>query len=98
MSCEDHFMMGMVFIAGFGDRKNPRKSSMMAYGTIIDYASFDKAWKTIKDKYSPDRWKEMCKYWIYQAYLSPIPVIFVALIYRKLGLEYEIKDGEFISK
>ena len=91
LKCEDHFMFADVFQAGFGS--TPRKSSMCAYGTIIDYAAFDKAWETIKDEYSPDRWREMCEYWVYQHYLSPIPVLFVALIYRKLGIPYEIEEG-----
>ena len=88
LKCEDHFMSADVFQAGFGS--TPRKSSMCAYGTILDYANFDKAWEEIKDAYSPDRWKEMCEYWAYQAYLSPIPVLFVAQIYRKLGLKFDI--------
>jgi hypothetical protein len=91
MKCEDHFMSHWVFVAGFG--KTPRQSSMMAYGTILDYAKFDEAWEKIHDKYSVDCWREMCQYWIYQSYLSPIPVLLVSQIYRKLGLKYEIKDG-----
>jgi len=88
LKCEDHFMLADVFQAGFGS--TPRKSSMCAYGTVLDYANFDKAWETIKDQYSPDCWKEMCKYWAYQHYLSPIPVLFVCQIYRKLGLKFDI--------
>ena len=95
MGCEDHFMDNYVFVAGFGDQDNPRKSSMMAYGTILDFTNFEKAWDTIKDKYSPERWQEMCQYWIYQHYLSPIPVLLVCEIYRRLGLKYEIVDGKF---
>ena len=84
LKVEDHFMFADVFQAGFGS--TPRKSSMMAYGTIIDFENFDIAWEKIKDDYSPDCWEEMCKYWMHQAYLSPIPVLFVHTIYRKLGL------------
>ena len=50
LKCEDHFMLADVFQAGFGS--TPRKSSMCAYGTVLDYANFDKAWETIKDQYS----------------------------------------------
>ena len=50
MKCEDHFMSEDVFQAGFGS--TPRKSSMMAYGTILNYANFDKAWEKIKNHYS----------------------------------------------
>ena len=95
LRCENHWMDNWVFIAGFGKAEYPRKSSMMAYGTILDYTAFDKAWETIKDDYSVDCWKEMCKYWIYQHYLSFIPVIMVCQIYRKLGIKYEIVDGKF---
>ena len=93
LKCQDHFMFNDVFQAGFGN--TPRKSSMMAYGTILDYAAFDKAWELIKDKYSPDCWREMSGYWIHQGCHSPIPVMFVCCIYRKLGLKYEIVDGIF---
>ena len=93
LACEQHWVDNMVFIAGFGSI--PRRSSMMAYGTVLDYNAFEKAWETIKDKYSPDCWREMCEYWIYQHYLSPIPVLLVCAIYRKLGLKYEIEDGKF---
>jgi len=94
LKCEDHFMFADVFQAGFGI--TPRKSSMCAYGTILDYSNFDKAWEKIKDKYNIDCWKEMCQYWIYQKYLSPIPLLFVGCIYRKLGLdlEQEFKEKE----
>jgi hypothetical protein len=85
LKCEDHFMFADVFQAGFGSV--PRKSSMCAYGTIINFENFDRAWDMIKYDYSIECWKEMCKYWIYQAYLSPIPLLFSATIYRKLGLE-----------
>jgi len=85
LKCEDHFMFANVFQAGFGS--TPRISSMCAYGTILNYENFDLAWEEIKDEYSADRWKEMCEYWIYQAYLSPIPLLFASLIYRKLGLK-----------
>lgn len=95
MKCEDHFNEHMVFIAGFGSKEEPRHSSMMAYGTILDYNNLDKAWESIRDEYSPDCWKEMCEYWIYQHYLSPIPVLLVCEIYRHLGLKYEIVDGKF---
>jgi hypothetical protein len=84
MKCGDHFHNHSVFLAGFGSI--PRKSSMMAYGTIISYSNFDKAWEEIKDDYSIDCWKEMCKYWIYQKYLSPIPLLLVSLIFRQLGI------------
>lgn len=80
-------MLADVFQAGFGS--SPRKSSLCAYGTIINYENFDKAWELIKDEYSISCWKEMCKYWIYQSYLSPIPLLFSALIYGKLGLDKE---------
>lgn len=90
LKCEDHFMLSDVFQAGFGS--TPRKSSMCAYGTIINYPNFDKAWETIKDEYSTDCWKEMCQYWAYQHYLSPIPVLFVHLIYRKLGLKFDLEE------
>ena len=90
LKCEDHFMLADVFQAGFGS--TPRKSSMCAYGTILDYGNFDKAWEEIKDQYSIDCWKEMCEYWTYQHYLSPIPVLFVCQIYRKLGLKFDIKS------
>jgi len=86
-TCEDHFMLADVFQAGFG--RTPRKSSMMAYGTIINFENFDKAWESIKDKYSPECWQEMCKYWEYQSYLSPIPSLLVRTIYRKLGLTFD---------
>ena len=88
LKVEDHFMFADVFQAGFGN--TPRKSSMCAYGTILDYANFDVAWEKIKDNYSPDCWKEMCQYWIRQHYLSPIPMLFARNIYRKLGLEFEV--------
>lgn len=88
LKCEDHFMFADVFQAGFGS--TPRKSSLLAYGTILNYQNFDKAWETIKDQYSADCWKELCKYWAYQHYLSPIPVLFVCQIYRKLGLVFDI--------
>jgi hypothetical protein len=91
LKVEDHFMFADTFQAGFGS--TPRKSSMCAYGTVLDYANFDKAWEKIKDKYSPDCWKEMCEYWLFQHYLSPIPVLFVSCIYRKLGLELDIKEA-----
>ena len=91
LKCEDHFMFANVFQAGFS--KTPRKSSMCAYGTVLDYANFHKAWETIKDNYSLDCWKQMCKYWVYQGYLSPIPVLFSCEIYRKLGVEYTIANG-----
>jgi len=87
-------MDGWVFQAGFG--KEPRKSSMMAYGTILAYDKFDETWEKVKDEYSPHCWKEMCEYWIYQHYLSPIPVLLVCLIYRKLELNYEIIDGKIV--
>lgn len=87
LACEEHFMAEDVFQAGFGS--TPRKSSLCAYGTVLDYANFNKAWEKIKDKYSVDCWKEMSKYWIYQHYLSPIPVLFVCEIYRKLGLKFD---------
>ena len=89
LKCEDYFMLADVFQAGFGN--TPRRSSMCAYGTVIDYANFDTAWEKINDEYSPDRWKEMCEYWAYQHYLSPIPVLFVSLIYRKLGETFDIE-------
>jgi len=92
LKCEDHFMFADVFQAGFSD--TPRKSSMCAYGTVLDYANFDKAWEKIKDKYSPERWQEMCKYWEYQSYLSPIPLLLVSVIYRKLGLKFEPKKDK----
>ncbi len=92
LKCEDHFMFADVFQAGFGS--TPRKSSMCAYGTVLDYANFDKAWEKIKDEYSVDCWKEMCEYWAYQKYLSPIPVLFVCQIYRKLGLEFDITEDK----
>ena len=90
LKTEDHFMFADVFQAGFGS--TPRKSSMCAYGTVLDYANFDKAWEKIKDEYSLDCWKQMCKYWVYQHYLSPIPVLFASAIYRKLGIEFVIAD------
>ena len=93
LKCEDHWMEHSVFMAGFGSV--PRKSSMMAYGTILDFTKFEEAWKTIKDEYSTDCWKEMCEYWICQHYLSPISVMLVCGIYRHLELKYEIKDGKF---
>jgi len=89
LKCEDHFMFADVFQTGFGS--TPRKSSMCAYGTVLDYANFDTAWEKTKDTYSPECWIEMCKYWAYQGYLSPIPLLFVSQIYRKLGLKFEIK-------
>lgn len=92
MKCEDHFNEHSVFMAGFAPKDNPRKSSMMAYGTIIDFAQLDIAWEKIKDDYSPDLWREMCKYWIFQHYLSPIPVLMVCAIYRKLGLKYKFDE------
>lgn len=92
LKCEEHFMFADVFQAGFGSI--PRKSSMCAYGTVLDYVNFDKAWEEIKDAYSPDCWKEMCEYWAYQGYLSPIPLLFVAQIYRKLGLKFEISNAK----
>ena len=88
LKCEEHFSDEDVFLAGFGS--TPRKSSLCAYGTVLDYANFDKAWEKIKDKYSPECWKEMCGYWAYQHYLSPIPVIFVCEIYRKHGMTFDI--------
>ena len=81
-------MLADVFQAGFGT--TPRKSSMCAYGTILEYSNFDKAWEKIKDQYSHECWKEMCEYWAHQSYLSPIPVLFVCQIYRKLGLKFDI--------
>lgn len=86
--CEDHFMFADVFQSGFS--KTPRKSSICAYGTVLNFENFDKAWETIKNEYSVDCWKEICKYWIYQRYLSPILTLFVATIYRKLGLKLDI--------
>lgn len=88
LKVEDHFMSANVFQAGFGS--TPRKSSLCAYGTIINYENFNKAWEEIKDQYSVDRWEEMCQYWAYQGYLSPIPVLFVCEIYRKLGMKFDI--------
>lgn len=93
MQCEDHFYENNVFQAGFG--RTPRKSSMMAYGTIIDFTEFDKAWELIKDNYSPNCWEEMSKYWLFHASMSPIPVMLVVCIYDKLGLKYDIVDGKF---
>jgi len=87
LKCEDHFHLSNVFMAGFGS--TPRKSSMMAYGTILDYSNFNLAWEKIQDNYSPDCWKEMSQYWLYQAYLSPIPVLLVGEIYHKLGIPLE---------
>ena len=87
LKCEEHFMFADVFQAGFGS--TPRKSSMCAYGTIINFENFDKAWETIKNEYSIDCWIEMCKCWIYQYYLSPIPALLVSTIYRKLGLKFD---------
>jgi len=85
MKCEDHFHDHNVFQAGFGS--TPRKSSIMAYGTIIVFPEFDKSWELIKDDYSVNCWEEMSKYWVYQSYLSPIPLILAHCIYDKLGLD-----------
>ena len=36
----------------------------------------------------------MSQYWLFQHCLSPIPVIFVSLIYKKLGLTLDLDSVE----
>ena len=96
MTCEDHFMENFVFLNGF--RKEPTQSSMMAYGTVLDYENFNKAWDKIKDHYSVDCWMEMCEYWDYQVYLSSIPRLFVLQILHKVEKTLEDLHAQMNEK
>ena len=101
LKCEDHFMNYFVFLNGFR-KEVPTQASLMAYGTILDYENFNKAWDKIKDHYSVQCWMDMCKTWDYWSYLSPIPRLLVYEILRKINKTHEellaqIKEGEAVE-